>query len=60
MPWIYQYLDGARNEVDMGLYDTKEQCKLASKEHASFGAMVSPPIEVPEDYKLYKPDYEKE
>ena len=59
MKWIYKYLDAARNETEMGPYSTKLEAELASEEHHSYGAITSGAIEVPDDYKPFKPDYEK-
>ena len=58
MKWIYRYLDAARNETDMGPYDTKEKAQKESDQHASYGAMTTGAIEVPDDYKLYQPNYD--
>lgn len=59
MKWIFRYLDGARNETDMGPYDSKEEAQEKSDRMASFGAITSGAVEVSNDYKLYKPDYEE-
>ena len=57
MPWIYTYLDGARNDTEMGPYDTEEEAEEHRKRHESFGAMTIPVKEVPEGYELFKPSY---
>jgi len=57
--WIYRYLDGARNETDMDFYETQEKAQKESDQHASYGAMTTGAIKVADDYKLYKPDYDK-
>jgi len=57
MKWIYRYLDGAMNETDMGFFQTKEDAQLASDQHASFGAITTGAIEVPDNYELFKPKY---
>ena len=64
MKYIFRYLDGARNETDMGEVDgkevpfaDKEECRREMRQMASYGALTTGPIEVDDDYKLYKPEY---
>ena len=52
--WIYKYLRADREEIDMGPYLDREVAQKASDEHASFGAMTTGAVEVPDDYQLYK------
>jgi hypothetical protein len=59
MKWIYRYLDAARNETDMGFYETELEAQIASDEHASYGALTTGAIQVGDDYKLFKPNYER-
>lgn len=58
MPWIYTYLDAARNDTEMGPYETKEEAEEARATHASFGALTMPIMEVPKGYVPFKSDYE--
>jgi len=58
MPWIYTYLDAARNDTEMGPYGTKKEAEQNRKKHASFGALTLPVKEVSEGYEPFKPDYE--
>jgi len=66
MKYIFRYLDGAMNETDMGErvngeevpFTSEEKCKEEMNQMASYGARVSGVVEVEDDYKLYKPDYE--
>jgi hypothetical protein len=58
MKWIYRYLDAAMNETDMGFYETELEAQIASDEHDSYGAIKSRAIEVPDDYELFKPNYD--
>ena len=55
--WIYTYLDAARNDTEMGPYDTWAEAEDHRTRHASFGALTMPVKEVPDDYEPYKPDY---
>ena len=57
MKYIYTYLDAARNDVEMGPYDTEIEAEKHRSRHASFGAITMPVREVPDDYKPYVPDY---
>lgn len=52
--WIYRYIRADREEIDMGPYETRESALKASTEHARFGAICTPPIQVAEDYVLFK------
>lgn len=56
--WIFRYIDGARNETDMGPYNTEKEASEAGTRMASFGAITSLAIEVDDDYELYKPEYD--
>ncbi|TSC78557.1 MAG: hypothetical protein G01um101429_733 [Parcubacteria group bacterium Gr01-1014_29] len=59
MAWIYRYIRADREEIDMGPYVSREEADKTSQQHASFGAIVSEaPIEVPDDYRLYKGEYD--
>ena len=60
MKWIYRYIDCARNETDMGFYETELEAQIAADEHKSYGAITTDAIEVPNNYKLFKPNYEKD
>ena len=65
MKYIFKYLDGARNETDMGEiidgeevpFTDKEKCMEEKKQMASYGAITIGPIEVEDNYKLFKPEY---
>ena len=59
MPWIYTYLDAARNDTEMGPYPTKEEAEENRQLHASFGALTMPAQEVPDGYEPFKPDYDE-
>lgn len=67
MKWIFRYLDGAMNETDMGEIINKEEVPFADKNKCNkemrrmtqFGAMTAGPIEVEDDYKIYKPKYDE-
>ena len=52
--WIYRYLRADLAEIDMGPYATREEARSAMESHASFGATTTGPIEVANDYVLYK------
>lgn len=52
--WIYEYLRADGEEIDMGPFETQEECEKAKKEHESFGALCKDPECVADDYKLYK------
>jgi hypothetical protein len=58
MPWIYTYLDAARNDTEMGPYSTKEEAEEKRQRHESFGALTMPVKEVPDEYEPFKPNYE--
>jgi len=58
MPYIYTYLDGARNDVEMGPYETEEECEKHRKKHSSSGAMTMATKWVEKEYKPYKPNYD--
>lgn len=65
MKYIFKYLDAARNETDMGEvvegkevpFTDKEKCKAEMNQMASYGALTVGPVEVEDDYKLFKPEY---
>ena len=42
----------------MGPYNTKKEAQADSDQHKSYGAMTSGAIEVPDDYVLFKPNYD--
>lgn len=52
--WIFSYIRADMEEIDMGFYETAEDALKASKEMASFGAIVNCPMEVDGNHKLYK------
>jgi len=52
--WIYRYLRADMEEIDMGPYGSEAEAREAAEAHASFGAIVTPAIEVPDDYRLWK------
>lgn len=52
--WIFRYLRGDRNEVEMGPYKTRTEAQTERDRMASFGAMCSDPIEVAEDYVPFR------
>lgn len=55
MPWIFKYIRADREEVDIGLYQTKDDSERGRLYPESLGAIISKnSIEAPEDYKLYK------
>jgi len=51
--WIFRYLRGDKEEIDMGPYDTGEKAQEESDNMAGFGAMCTPAVEVPTDYELF-------
>ena len=65
MKYIFKYLDAARNEVDMGElvdgeevpFSDKDKCRKEMNQMSSYGALTTGPIEVDDDYKLFKPEY---
>lgn len=55
MFWIFKYIRLDLEEIDVGLYKTKEESEAGRLYMKQLGAIVSEDsIEVPEDYKLYK------
>jgi hypothetical protein len=55
MAWIFRYIRADWEEIDVGPYASAEKADEVRRTHASFGATVSEtPIEVPDDYQLYK------
>lgn len=52
--WIFRYLRADRVDIGMGPYDTEEEAQEANDWMACFEALCTGPIEVEEDYKLYK------
>lgn len=54
MAWIFRYIRADREEIDMGFYPTEYLTKKARDEMSKFGAICSEPIEVSDEYTLYK------
>lgn len=55
MKWIFKYIRADGEEIDLGLYDIKEESEEQRLYMKDLGAIVSEEsIEVPDDYKLYK------
>lgn len=54
--WIFSYIRADMEEIDMGFYETSKDALKALNEMASFGAIVNGPMEVRDDYELYKGD----
>lgn len=53
--WIFRYIRADLEEIDMGPYPTEYHAQKAADEMSNFGAIISSkPIEVSDDYKLYK------
>ncbi|MBI5148407.1 hypothetical protein HZA33_01880 [Candidatus Pacearchaeota archaeon] len=52
--WIFRYIRGDLEEIDIGPYKTQEEAKGHRDKMSGFGAICSAPIEVSKDYELYK------
>jgi hypothetical protein len=55
MSWIFKYVRADGEEIDVGLYSTREESEEGRLYMEGLGALVSEDsIEVPDDYRLYK------
>lgn len=55
MKWIFKYIRVDGEEIDLGLYDTKEESEKQRLYMKSLGAITfKDSVEVLDDYKLYK------
>lgn len=52
--YIFTYIRADGEEIDIGFFDSWEEANEKSKTMAGFGALTSKPIEIEDDYKLYK------
>jgi len=52
--WIYRYINAMMEEIDIGPFPDQFSALAAQQKHAAIGVITCTPIQVADDYQLYK------